>query len=60
MFKVKEQIYIKTAEEIQAIKQSGQILSMLHGELSKRIEADFAELRNSFAKNQPLGASPRF
>lgn len=39
MFKVKEQIYVKTASEIDAIRESGDILGRLHGELSKRIAA---------------------
>ena len=63
MFKVKEQIYIKTAEEIHAIKQSGQILSMLHGELSKRIEAGVRTLDlDAFAEDYILskGAKPSF
>lgn len=37
MFKLKENIFVKTAEEIQIIRESGQILSRLHGELSKRV-----------------------
>jgi len=37
MLKVKENIYIKTASEIQAIRESGDILARLHGELSKLV-----------------------
>lgn len=39
MFKMKDNIFVKTATEVEAIRRSGQILSKLHGELSKRIEA---------------------
>lgn len=39
MLKVKDNIFVKTAPEIAAIKRSGLILSKLHGELSKRVLA---------------------
>ena len=37
MLKVKENIFIKTATDIQAIRESGKILSKLHGEISKMV-----------------------
>lgn len=63
MFKVKEQIYVKTAEEINSIRQSGDILSRLHGELSKRIEVgvktiDLDQFAESFIKDS--GSIPSF
>lgn len=63
MFKVKEQIYIKTNEEIEAIKASGQILGKLHGELSKRIEVGVKTIDlDLFAEDFILshGAKPSF
>ena len=39
MLKVKENIYIKTASELQSIRESGKILAKLHGEISKMIVA---------------------
>lgn len=39
MLKVRDNIFVKTAAEIEAIKRSGLILSKLHGELSSRIVA---------------------
>jgi methionyl aminopeptidase len=37
MLKLKENIFVKTSEDIQNIRESGNILSRLHGELSKRV-----------------------
>lgn len=39
MLKVKDNIFVKTSAEIEAIRMSGLILSKLHGELSKKILA---------------------
>jgi methionyl aminopeptidase len=39
MFKLRDNIFIKTAEEIEAIRESGLILSRLHGALSERVAA---------------------
>ncbi|HRH34207.1 MAG TPA: type I methionyl aminopeptidase [Catalimonadaceae bacterium] len=38
MLKVKDNIFVKTSAEIEAIRTSGSILSKLHGELSERIK----------------------
>lgn len=63
MLKVKENIYVKTAAEIDAIRESGLILSKLHGELSKRIESGIKTLDlDAFAESYILGngAIPSF
>jgi methionyl aminopeptidase len=63
MLKVKENIYVKTASEIQAIRESGLILSKLHGELSKRVQAGVKTLElDAFAEDYILsnGAKPSF
>jgi methionyl aminopeptidase len=63
MLKVKENIYVKTASEIQAMRESGLILSKLHGELSKRIEAGVKTLElDAFAEDYIVaeGAKPSF
>lgn len=63
MLKVKENIYVKTASEIQAIRESGLILSKLHGELSKRVQAGVKTLDlDAFAEEYILsnGAKPSF
>jgi methionyl aminopeptidase len=63
MLKVKENIYVKTASEIQAIRESGLILSKLHGELSKRVQAGVKTLElDAFAEEYILshGAKPSF
>lgn len=54
---------MKTDREIQAIRESGMILSRLHGELSQRIEAGVKTLElDSFAEGYILaeGAKPSF
>jgi len=61
MFKVKESVLIKTDREIQAIRESGQILSRLHGELSRRVESGVKTLElDAFAESFILaeGAKP--
>jgi methionyl aminopeptidase len=63
MLKVKENIYVKTASEIQAIRESGLILSKLHGELSKRVQAGVKTLDlDAFAEEYIVsnGAKPSF
>jgi len=63
MLKVKENIYVKTASEIQAIRESGLILSKLHGELSQRVQAGVKTLDlDAFAEEYILsnGAKPSF
>ena len=63
MFKVKENVLVKTDREIQAIRESGQILSRLHGELSTRVAAGVKTLElDSFAEGFILaeGAKPSF
>lgn len=65
MLKVKEskQIYLKTAAEIEAIRESGKILSQLHGALSSRIETGVKTIElDAFAENYILknGAKPSF
>lgn len=63
MLKVKENIYVKTASEIQAIRESGLILSKLHGELSKRVQSGIKTLElDAFAEEYIVsnGAKPSF
>lgn len=63
MLKVKENIFVKTASEIQAIRESGLILSKLHGELSRRVQAGVKTLElDAFAEEYILshGAKPSF
>jgi methionyl aminopeptidase len=65
MLKVKEnkQIYLKTAAEIEAIRESGRILSRLHGELSSMVSSGIKTLDlDAFAENFILkhGAKPSF
>lgn len=52
MLKVKDNIFVKTAAEIEAIRASGLILSKLHGELSKQVKAGVKTKElDSFAEN---------
>jgi methionyl aminopeptidase len=63
MLKVKDNIFVKTAAEIQAIRESGLILSKLHGELSARIAPGVKTLDlDAFAENYIVsqGAQPSF
>jgi len=63
MLKVKDNIYVKTASEIQAIRESGLILSKLHGELSRRVQAGVKTLElDAFAEEYILShnAKPSF
>lgn len=63
MFKMKDNIYVKTREEIEAIRQSGLILSRLHGELSARIASSVKTVDlDTFAEGFILdhGALPSF
>jgi methionyl aminopeptidase len=63
MFKLKDNIFVKTSEEIEAIRTSGTILSKLHGELSKMIAPGIKTLDlDAFAEKYILenGAAPSF
>lgn len=60
---MKDNIYVKTLEEIEAIRQSGLILSKLHGELSSRIEPSLKTLDlDAFAESfiRDNGSVPSF
>ncbi|HOY94771.1 MAG TPA: type I methionyl aminopeptidase [Catalimonadaceae bacterium] len=60
MLKVKDNIYVKTASEIQAIRESGLILSKLHGELSRRVQAGVKTLElDAFAEEYILSHSAK-
>ena len=63
MLKVKENIICKTAQEIQAIRESGDILSRLHGEISRRVAAGVKTLDLDIFAEQFIrdhGATPSF
>lgn len=63
MLKVRDNIFVKTAGEIDAIKESGVILSKLHGEISKRVLAGIKTLElDAFAEDyiEKNGAKPSF
>lgn len=63
MFRMKENIFVKTAAEIEAIRESGLILSRLHGELSSLIQPGVKTLElDQFAEKYIVshGARPSF
>jgi len=63
MLKIKENIICKTPQEIQSIRESGNILSRLHGEISRRISVGVKTLDLDIFAEQFIrdhGAVPSF